>query len=109
MPFSITKRELARIDERIEAERSLDALRALTQRLADDLRLARDRLERTPSNSSMPSAAWRRGQVPQARMNPRLGRMKSRPARACRSRQLLRPATQPTSPATVPRRPRLLR
>jgi hypothetical protein len=57
MPFSITKRELARIDERIEAERSLDALRALTQRLADDLRLARDRLERTPSNSSMPSGS----------------------------------------------------
>lgn len=57
MPFSITKRELARIDERIETERSLDALRALTQRLADDLRLARDRLERTPSNSSMPSGS----------------------------------------------------
>lgn len=57
MPFSITKRELARIDERIETERSLDALRELTQRLADDLRLARDRLERTPSNSSMPSGS----------------------------------------------------
>jgi hypothetical protein len=39
MPFSITKRELAHIDERIEAERSMDTLRALTQRLADDLRL----------------------------------------------------------------------
>jgi hypothetical protein len=35
----------------------MDALRALTQRLADDLRLARDRLERTPSNSSMPSGS----------------------------------------------------
>lgn len=57
MPFSITKRELASIDERIEAERSLEDLRELTQRLADDLRLARDRLERTPSNSSMPSGS----------------------------------------------------
>jgi transposase len=63
MTFSITKQELACIDERIEVERSLDALRKLSRRLADDLRLARDRLERTPWNSSTPSsrmAPWER-------------------------------------------------
>jgi hypothetical protein len=53
----LDQRELARVDERIEAERWLDALRALTQRLADDLWLARDRLESTPSNGSMPSGS----------------------------------------------------
>ncbi len=55
MSSSITKQELACIDEHIESERSLGGLRELTQRLAGDLRLAHDRPDRSPRNSSMPS------------------------------------------------------
>ena len=57
MPFSISKQDLKGIDERIAAERSLEVLRDLAQKLADDLRLAHDRLGRTPTNSSMPSGS----------------------------------------------------
>ena len=64
MPPNLSDHDLKQMDEAWQRHQSDETVRGLLGRALDDLRLARDRLNQTPDNSSRPSGSmppWQRG------------------------------------------------
>jgi len=74
----LTDFDLKQMDEKYLAARTQEQLMRLSVRLLEDLKEARDRLNRTPGNSSMPP----RSQAPIAVETPIAGRPPHRSERA---------------------------
>lgn len=64
MPPNLSDHDLRQMDEAWQRHQSEETVRGLLARALEDLRLARDRLNQTPDNSSRPSGSmppWQRG------------------------------------------------